>query len=57
MLTKIAATLCVLCFPIMFIATSLTKRHKDIFDRVTDWTIVTFMVSFSAFLVSLVWGI
>ena len=57
MLIKISATLCVLCFPIMFIATSLTKRHKDIFDRVTDWTIVTFMVSFSAFLVSLVWGI
>ncbi len=57
MLTKISATLCVLCFPIMLIAASLTKRRKDAFDHIIDWSLVTLMVSFGALLISLIWEI
>jgi hypothetical protein len=57
MLTKIAATLCVLCVPIIFLSAGLTKRRKDAFDHIFNWSIWAFMFSFGARLISLIWGI
>ena len=57
MLTKIAATLCVLCVPIFFLSAGLTKQRKDAFDHIFNWSVWAFLFSFSALLISLIWGI
>jgi hypothetical protein len=56
-LTKISATLCVLCVPIFLLSGGLTNRRGDFLDRIFNWSIWAFMFSFGALLISLIWGI
>jgi hypothetical protein len=57
LLTKISATLCVLCVPIILTSAVLSKRRYDVMEYVFNASIGTLLFSLGALLISLIWGI